>query len=107
MALTLALASGATAVSLAFARPPLERWLGSGPPDRPRRRPRPLPPAPPPVAPPAPRAFAGATFERWLRRRRRHELAWSIALALFACGALSPWAGAAIGWDGVTLRLLS
>jgi hypothetical protein len=47
MALTLALASGATAVSL---------------------------------------AFAAATFERWLRRRRRHELAWSVALALFACG---------------------
>ena len=66
MALTLALASGATAVSL---------------------------------------AFAGATFERWLRRRRRHELAWSVALALFACGALSLWAGAAVGWDGVTFRL--
>ena len=50
-------------------------------------------------------AFAGATFERWLRRRRRHELAWSIALALFTCGALSLWAGAAVGWDGVTFRL--
>ena len=50
-------------------------------------------------------AFAGATFERWLRRRRRHELAWSIALALFTCGALSLWAGAAIGWDGLTFRL--
>jgi hypothetical protein len=66
MELTLALASGATAVSL---------------------------------------AFAGATFERWLRRRRRHELAWSVALALFACGALSLWAGAALGWDGLTFRL--
>ena len=66
MALTLALASGATAVSL---------------------------------------AFAGATYERWLRRRRRHELAWSVSLALFACGSLSLWAGAAIGWDGVTFRL--
>lgn len=66
MALTLALASGATVVSV---------------------------------------AFAGATFERWLRRRRRHELAWSVALALFACGALSLWAGAAVGWDGLTFRL--
>ena len=66
MALTLALASGATAVSL---------------------------------------AFAAATFERWLRRRRRHELAWSVALGLFACGALSLWAGAAVGWDGLTFRL--
>ena len=50
-------------------------------------------------------AFAGATFERWLRRRRRHELAWSIALTLFTCGALSLWAGAAVGWDGLTFRL--
>jgi len=66
MALTLALASGATVVSF---------------------------------------AFAGATFERWLRRRRRHELAWSVALVLFALGSLSLWAGAAIGWDGLTFRL--
>ena len=50
-------------------------------------------------------AFAGATFERWLRRRRRHELAWSVALALFACGSLSLWAGAAVGWNGLTFRL--
>ena len=40
-----------------------------------------------------------------MRRRRRHELAWSIALALFTCGAISLWAGAAIGWDGLTFRL--
>lgn len=66
MALTLALASGATAVSF---------------------------------------AFAGATYERWLRRRRRHELAWSVSLLLFACGALSLWAGAALGWNPVTFRL--
>lgn len=50
-------------------------------------------------------AFAAATFERWLRRRRRHELAWSIALALFACGSLSLWAGAATGWGELTFRL--
>lgn len=66
MALTLALAAGATVVSL---------------------------------------AFAGATYERWLRRRRRHELAWSVALLLFTCGALSLWAGAAVGWGSVTFRL--
>jgi hypothetical protein len=50
-------------------------------------------------------AFAAATFERWLERRRRHELAWSVALAFFAAGALSLWAGAALGWDGPTFRL--
>jgi len=50
-------------------------------------------------------AFAAATFERWLDRRRRHDLAWSVALALFALGALSLWAGAALGWDGPTFRL--
>jgi hypothetical protein len=50
-------------------------------------------------------AFAAATFERWLDRRRRHELAWSVALAFFAAGALSLWAGAALGWDGPTFRL--
>ncbi len=50
-------------------------------------------------------AFAAATFERWLERRRRHELAWSVALAFFAAGALSLWAGAALGWDAPTFRL--
>ena len=43
-------------------------------------------------------AFAMSTFDRWLARRRRHELAWSIALALFAAGALFLWLGAAAGW---------
>jgi hypothetical protein len=50
-------------------------------------------------------AFAAATFERWLERRRRHELAWSVALTCFAVGAASLWAGAALGWDGPTFRL--
>jgi hypothetical protein len=50
-------------------------------------------------------AFAAATFERWLERRRRHELAWSVALLFFAVGAASLWAGAALGWDGPTFRV--
>src|ERR1700716_435924 len=33
-------------------------------------------------------AFAMSTFDRWLARRRRHELAWAVALVLFAAGAL-------------------
>lgn len=44
-------------------------------------------------------AFAMSTFERWLARRRRHELAWAVALALFAAGALFLWLGASIGWS--------
>ncbi len=49
-------------------------------------------------------AFAGSTYERWLARRNRHELAWSIALLLFTLGAASLWAGATIGWNEVTFR---
>ena len=50
-------------------------------------------------------AFAMSTFERWLARRRRHELAWSVSLLMFslASGALA--AGAAGGWNGVWFRL--
>src|SRR5579864_5462664 len=50
-------------------------------------------------------AFACSTFERWLARHRRHELAWSGALTLFliAAGALA--VGAAVGWTGPTFRV--
>lgn len=43
-------------------------------------------------------AFAMSTFERWLARRRRHELAWASALTLFAVGAVCLWLGASAGW---------
>lgn len=49
-------------------------------------------------------AFALSTFERWLDRRRRHELAWSISLLLFAAGSASLWAGAALGWGPLAFR---
>jgi len=49
-------------------------------------------------------AFGLSTFDRWLRRRRPHELAWSIALALFALGALSLWWAEAHGWGTATFR---
>ena len=49
-------------------------------------------------------AFALSTFERWLDRRRPHELAWSIALAMFTAGSAALWLGAANGWDGPTFR---
>ena len=31
-------------------------------------------------------AFGLSTLDRWLRRRRPHELAWTVALGLFALG---------------------
>lgn len=49
-------------------------------------------------------AFSLATFERWLARRRPHELAWTIALALFTAGSAALWLGAANGWNGATFR---
>lgn len=50
-------------------------------------------------------AFAASLFERWVVRRKPHELAWGVALTLFAGGALSLWAGAALGWHGWNFRL--
>src|SRR5438034_2676661 len=49
-------------------------------------------------------AFALSTFERWLERRRRHELVWSVALALFAVGAAFLWVGASTGWTVPVFR---
>jgi hypothetical protein len=50
-------------------------------------------------------AFAMSTFERWLARRRRHELAWSAALLQFSLASAALAAGAALGWNGVWFRL--
>lgn len=49
-------------------------------------------------------AFACSTLERWLVRRRRHELAWTVSLFLFAAGSLALAAGAALGWDEWSFR---
>ena len=49
-------------------------------------------------------AFALSTFERWLDRRRPHELAWTIALAEFAAASAAQWWGAAAGWGGPSFR---
>ena len=50
-------------------------------------------------------AFALCTFERWLDRRRRHELAWAISLAMFTAGSTALWYGAAAGWGALSFRL--
>jgi hypothetical protein len=50
-------------------------------------------------------AFAMLTLERFLARRRRHELMWTISLFMFALGSLGLWLGAAIGWSEWTFKL--
>jgi hypothetical protein len=49
-------------------------------------------------------AFACATFERWLLRRRPHELAWTVSLAMFALASGSMWWAEAAGWSAPTFR---
>lgn len=50
-------------------------------------------------------AFCLSTFERYLARRRRHELAWSIALSMFAIASGALAIGATAGWTGPTYRV--
>ena len=50
-------------------------------------------------------AFATSTLDRWLRRRRAHELAWTISLALFALGAGALWWAEGQGWTLGTFRV--
>lgn len=49
-------------------------------------------------------AFSASLWERWITRRRRHEAAWAVSLALFCLGALSLWAGASLGWAPWSFR---
>ena len=50
-------------------------------------------------------AFGLSTLDRWLRRRRPHELAWSIAMALFAIAALALWWAESRGWSNGSFRV--
>lgn len=49
-------------------------------------------------------AFALSTLERWLDRRRAHELAWTLALSAFAGASAAQWWGASVGWGGLSFR---
>jgi hypothetical protein len=49
--------------------------------------------------------FALSTLDRWLRRRRPHDLAWSVSLALFAVGAGALWWAQTVGWSLASFRL--
>lgn len=50
-------------------------------------------------------AFATFTFDRWLRRRRPHEGAWTVSLLLFALGSISLWWAEARGWSLASFRI--
>ena len=50
-------------------------------------------------------AFALSTFDRWSRRRRPHELAWTIALLLFAIGSAALWWAMERGWSAPSFRV--
>jgi hypothetical protein len=50
-------------------------------------------------------AFALSTWDRWLRRRRPHELAWTVAMVLFAVASLSLWWAQARGWSEPSFRI--
>jgi hypothetical protein len=50
-------------------------------------------------------AFALCTWERWLARRRRHELAWTVALLLFSLAAAALGAGVGVGWRSPVFRV--
>jgi hypothetical protein len=49
-------------------------------------------------------AFMLSTLERYLARRKRHELMWTISLAMFVAGSLALWAGAAVGWSEASFK---
>jgi hypothetical protein len=49
--------------------------------------------------------FGLSTLDRWMRRRRPHDLAWSASLALFALGAGALWWAETRGWSLATFRV--
>jgi hypothetical protein len=52
----------------------------------------------PAVATAASAAFAGAVLRQYAARRRLHQLAWGVALAMFALASLALTVGVAAGW---------
>lgn len=50
-------------------------------------------------------AFGLSTLDRWMRRKRPHELAWTVAMALFLVAAMSLWWAGARGWSPVSFRI--
>jgi len=50
-------------------------------------------------------AFALITFDRWQLRGQSHDLAWTIAMILFAVGSLAFWWAETTGWTLFIFRI--
>jgi hypothetical protein len=50
-------------------------------------------------------AFALITFDRWQLRGQSHDLAWTIAMILFAVGSLALWWAETTGWTLFIFRI--
>lgn len=50
-------------------------------------------------------AFGLSTLDRWTRRHRPHELAWTIAMGLFVVAAMSLWWAESRGWSSASFRM--
>jgi FtsH-binding integral membrane protein len=50
-------------------------------------------------------AFSLSTFERWREKRDPHQLAWTVAFALFLAAAVCLWWAAGDRWTGLLFRL--
>ena len=50
-------------------------------------------------------AFGLSTLDRWTRRHRPHELAWTVAMGLFVVAAMSLWWAEARGWSSASFRM--
>jgi hypothetical protein len=59
----------------------------------------------PGVAAAASAAFAVAVLRQYAARRRPHQLAWAIALSMFAVASLALAAGVAAGWTPLSFKL--
>jgi hypothetical protein len=59
----------------------------------------------PAVAAAASAAFAAAVLRQYAARRRPHQLAWGIALSMFAVASLALTAGVAAGWTPRSFKL--
>jgi hypothetical protein len=59
----------------------------------------------PAVAAAASAAFAAAVLRQYAARRRPHQLAWGVALSMFALASLALTAGVAAGWTPLSFKL--
>lgn len=50
-------------------------------------------------------AFMLSTLDRYLRRRKPHEFAWTVALGLFSLGSAALWWAEAHGWSLASFRV--